>query len=345
MKHPRFGFGLGVAILAAACALRLAGNAGAALPASVTDGAKKEGTVVWYATMNTKDMQLTAARFMATHPGIHVETLRAGSSELPARIITEQRGGKYNADVISGDEFQVSQLVLAGALDKYKPAELDRFIKGTYDPNGYWTNLYQNTTVVAWNPDRLKADHLHTPNSTADFARPEWKGKFGIDTGAFNWYIGTLQADEKASATMEKIAANAPVKTSGHTATVVQLESGEFDATPTAYGYLSDEEQRSGKPLAYVNPKPLLVTLNPVGLAKSAPHPNAARVFLEWLLSKAGQGYIAQEGGGEISSRIDVRNNPRIWNPKNAYLIVHAPDSAHYNDAVRAFRAMFGLPG
>lgn len=345
MKYPRFGFGFAIAVVAAALTLPHAVAAGAALPASVTDGAKKEGTVIWYATMNTKDMELTAARFMATHPGIHVETLRATSSELPARVITEQRGGKFNADVISGDEFQVSQLVLAGALDKYKPAELDRFIKGTYDPNGYWTNLYQNTTVIAWNPQRLKADHLQAPASTADFARPEWKGKFGIDTGAFNWYIGTLQADAGAGRTMEKIAANAPVKTTGHTATVVQLESGEFDATPTAYGYLSDQEQRTGKPLAYVNPKPLLVTLNPIGLAKNAPHPNAARVFLEWLLSKDGQSYIAESGGGEISSRTDVHNNPRIWNPKNPYVIVHAPDSARYNDAVHQFRALFGLNG
>jgi iron(III) transport system substrate-binding protein len=345
MKQSRFGFALAVAAAAGALALRLTSGAGAASPPNLADAAKQEGTVVWYATMNTRDMQLTAARFMTTHPGIHVETLRAGSSELPARVITEQRGGKYNADVISGDEFQLSQLVLAGALDKYHPADANRFVKGTIDPNGYWVNLYQNTTVIAWNPERVKADHLRVPTSTADFARPEWKGKFGLDTGALNWYIGTLQADGRASVTVEKIAANAPVKTSGHTATVVQLESGEFDATPTAYGYLSDAEQRSGKPLAFANPSPLLVTLNPVGLAKNAPHPAAAHVFLDWLVSRDGQQFIAHDGGGEISSRTDVRNNPRIWNPNKPYVIVRAPDSAAYNDVVRQFRTLFGLPG
>jgi iron(III) transport system substrate-binding protein len=345
MKQSRIGLALAVAAAAAGLAVRLASSASAASPPNVADEAKREGTVVWYATMNTRDMQLTAARFMQTHPGIHVETLRAGSSELPARVITEQRGGKYNADVISGDEFQLSQLVLAGALDKYRPPEADRFVKGTVDPNGYWTNLYQNTTVVAWNPQRVQADHLRPPVSTADFARPEWKGKFGLDTGALNWYIGTLQANGNASDTIEKIAANAPVKTSGHTATVVQLESGEFDATPTAYGYLADAEHRAGKPLAFVNPSPLLVTLNPVGLAKNAPHPAAAHVFLDWLLSRDGQQFIARDGGGEISSRTDVQNNPRIWNPAKPYVIVHAPDSAGYNDIVRQFRSLFGLPG
>ncbi|MFN2460656.1 MAG: ABC transporter substrate-binding protein [Candidatus Velthaea sp.] len=344
MNRQRLVFG--IAAFAAAGALGMVQRtAGAAPPAAVSAAAAKEGTVVWYATMNTKDMNITAARFMSTHAGIKVETLRTGSSQLPARVITEQRGGKFNADVISGDEFQLSQLVAAGALDKYKSSESDNFIKGTVDPNGYWTNLYQNTTVIAWNRDRVKADHLSAPTSMADFAKPEWKGKFGVDAGAFNWYLGMTQATKGGDDVVKRIAANAPIKTSGHTATVTQLEAGEFDGTPTAYGYLADQEHNEGKPIDYVNPTPLLVTLNPVGLAKNAPHANAARVFIEWLLSKDGQQFIAQGGGGEISSRSDVRNNPRIWNPKNAYVIVHAPDSATYNAAVEQFRALFGLPG
>jgi iron(III) transport system substrate-binding protein len=345
MSHPRSRFALGVAAVAVAFSLRLAADAGAALPASAVDAAKKEGVVVWYATMNTKDLNATANEFMRTHPGIKVQTLRLGSSQLPARVATEQRGGKYNADVISGDEFQVSQLVLAGAFDKYKPTEQGKFLKDTVDPNGYWTNLYQNTTVVAWNPDRLKADHLKPPTSTADFAKPEWKGKFGVDTGALNWYLGTLQADKNGAALMKQIAANAPQKSSGHTQVVEQLESGEFDATPTAYGYMADDEKRAKKPINFINPTPLLVSLNPVGLAKNAPHPNAARVFIEWLLSKDGQQFIAQRGGGEISSRSDVKNNPDIWDPKHPYVVVHAPNSSQYNDAEHTFRQLFGLPG
>ena len=344
----RFGFALAavaVALLVLFAGLRLSHGAGAADPPAVSEGAKKEGVVVWYATMNTKDMALTVNRFEATHPGITVQTLRVGSAQLPARVITEQRGGKFNADVISGDELQVSQLIAAGAFDKYSPTEANKFVKGTVDANGYWVNLYQNTTVIAWNPARLAADHLKAPSNNADFARPEWKGKFGIDSAAFNWYLGTLQGGKNGADLIAKIAANGPVLTSGHTATVTQLESGEFDATPTAYGYLVDQEHEQKRPIAYLNTNPLLVTLNPVGLAKDAPHPNAARVFIEWLLSKDGQQWIAQEGGGEISSRTDVTSNPRIWNPRAPYVIVRAPDPSTYNDAVRTFRQLFGIPG
>ena len=314
--------------------------------AATADDAKKEGVVVWYATMNTKDMDQTAAEFMRTHPAIKVESLRLGSSQLPARIVTEQRGGKYNADVISGDNFQFSQLLGVGALDKYAQPEAGMFIKGTVDPNGFWTNLYQNTTVIAWNPQRLAADHLKPPATTADFGKPEWKGKFGFDTGALNWYMGLLQHDKAAGADLAKrVADNAPVKTSGHTQTVESLETGEFDATPTAYGYLAYAEKKSGKPVDFVNPTPTLVTLNPVGLAKNAPHPNAARVLIDWLTSKEGQAFIVERGGGEVSSRNDVKNNPAIFDAKHPYLILDAPNSAQYNDMEHQFRTLFGLPG
>jgi iron(III) transport system substrate-binding protein len=309
-------------------------------------GAKNEGVVVWYATMNTNDMDETANEFMRTHPGITVKQLRLGSSQLPARIITEQRGGEYNADVISGDEVQVSQLVGAGAFDRYVPPEAGKFIAGTVDPHGYWTNLYLNTTVIAWNPERLTSDHLKPPASFADFARPEWKGKFGFDTGALNWYIGMLQSGGSAGAQLARnITANAPVKTTGHTQTVTSLETGEFDATPTAYGYMAEAEKRAGKTVDFRNPTPAFVTLTPVGIAKQAPHPNAAHIFIDWLTSKAGQTYLVNRGGGEISSRVDVKNNPEIFDAKRPYVIIAAPNATRYNQLNTQFRALLGLPG
>lgn len=332
-------------VRAAGALLLIAATTGAASspPASQVAQAEKEGTVVWYATMNTKDLDDTVRAFNKRYPKIKVQTLRMGSSQLPARVITEQRGGKYNADVLSGDEFQLSQLVAAGALDTYRVADAGKFLPFTTDPNGYWTSLYMNTTVIAWNPQRVAADHLTPPRTLGDLLAPAWNGKVGIDTGALNWYLGVLKADKNGPEIMRRLAANKPVFVAGHSEAVTTLETGEYDATPTAYGYLAAAEKAAGKPVDFVNPKPLLVTLNPAGLAKNAPHPYAARLLLGWLLSHEGQQFLAQEGGGEISSRTDVRNDPRIWNPKAPYLLVPAPDSATYNEAVRTFRQIFGI--
>jgi iron(III) transport system substrate-binding protein len=328
---------------AALCGSLAAVHAGVA--AAPSGDAATEGSVVWYATMNSKDMNRTVTAFTLRHPGIKVLTLRLGSSQLPARIFTEQRAGKYNADVISGDGFQVLQLVDAGAFDKYQVRDPQKFIKGTIDPNGYWANLYQNTTVIAWNPQRLAADHLKPPTSFADFANPEWKGKFGFDTGALNWYMGLVQSDKQGADIAKRVADNAPIKTSGHTQTVASLEAGEFDATPTAYGYMADQEKRAFKPIDFTNPSPLYVSLNPVGLAKNAPHPKAAHVFIDWLLSQEGQQFIAQRGGGEISSRTDVKNNRSIWDPRHPYVIITTPKAPQYNDLEHQFRSILGLPG
>jgi iron(III) transport system substrate-binding protein len=343
MKSSQVFAMLGVGALVATLTL---GSALRALAGPYDDAAKKEGVVVWYATMNTKDLDATVAEFMRLHPGIKVEALRLGSSQLPARVVTEQRGGKYNADVISGDDFQFSQLLGIGALDKYPQAEASAFLKGTVDPNGYWTNLYQNTTVIAWNPQRLAADHLKPPASNADFAKPEWKGKFGFDTGALNWYMGLLQHDKTGGADLAgKIANNSPVKTTGHTQTVESLETGEFDATPTVYGYMANAEKTGGKAIDYINPTPTLVTLTPVGLAKNAPHPNAAKVLIDWLTSREGQTYLVNRGGGEVSSRTDVKNNPAIFDASKPYFFLDQPSAAQYNDLEHQFRSLFGLPG
>jgi iron(III) transport system substrate-binding protein len=318
----------------------------ALLAAADPGAAKKEGAVVWYSTMETKDINVTANEFMRTHPGITVQFLRLGSSQLPARVITEQRGGKFNVDVVSGDFLQVNQLVQAGAFDSYRITGSDKFIKGTVDPKGYWTNLYQNTTVIAWNPQRLAADHLKPPTSYADFAKPEWKGKFGFDIGAVNWYMGMLQQNKSGGADLAKrIADNAPVKTTGHTQTITSLETGEFDATPTAYGYMAFQEKHAGKAVDFTNPTPVFLTLTPIALAKNAPHPNAARIFIDWITSRDGQTFLIKHGGGQVSSRTDVDNNSAVFDPKHPFILIDAPDPAQYNALEEQFRTLLGLPG
>ena len=158
--------------------------------------------------------------------------------------------------------------------------------------------------------------------------------------------MGLLQTSGNAGADLAKrIADNAPVKTSSHTQTVTALETGEFDATPTAYGYMAFQEKHAGKAIDFVNPTPIFVTLNPVGLAKNAPHPNAARLLIDWLTSKDGQSFIVQGGGGEASSRTDVKNNPQVFDPHHPFEVIAVPSPAQYNDLEQRFRALLNLPG
>lgn len=334
------------------CALLLAATLGAALLApparaavpgpDVLAAAKKEGTVTWYTSIEAPTIRGIVQRFEQAYPGITVQPLRLGSSQLPPRIITEERGGKYNADVADADDFQFHQLVEAGAITRAPNPEPKAFIKGMVDPGGLWSALFFSTTVIAWNTQKVKADGLRPPTSLADLAKPEWKGKIGIDSEAFNWYTGVLATQPGAADLLKKIAANSPLITNGHTEGTAQLESGEFDVTPTAYGYTVDHERLAGRPVEFVNPKPLIVTLHPVGIVKNPPHPNAARLFEDWLLSKDGQEALL-EIGDRSSSRLDVAGNPRVYDPKAASYIVPAPDSSRYATLVSQYRALLGI--
>lgn len=329
-------------LAAGAVAFGLQGAVSAAVPPDVAAAAKREGVVVWYSSVDTKTLALVVARFEQTHPGITLQTLQISSNLIPARIITEQRGGKFNADVANGDIVPMSQLAAAGALQPYRPADADKFVKGALDPKGYWTALYDDTTVIAWNPKKLQADGLRPPTSLADLAKPEWRGKIGIDATAYNWYQGLTEIDPNAQDFVKKLAANHPLITEGHTNTVTQLEAGEFDVTPTAYGYLADKDHRAGLSVDFINPKPLLVGLTPVGLVRNAPHPAAAHVLLDWLLSKEGQQTIV-ELSGRPSARVDVQNNPNVFDARMPIHVLRTPDQAQYNSLVAQYKALLGV--
>jgi iron(III) transport system substrate-binding protein len=331
------------ALVAAAALLFGPASAGsAAVPASVMDAAKKEGTVVWYTSVDAKTLTGVVARFDQTHPGISLQTLQITSNLIPARIITEQRGGKFNADVTNGDVVPMAQLAAAGALQVYRPADPGKFVKGSIDPNGLWTTLYFDTTVIAWNVKKLQADGLKPPASVADLAKPEWRGKIGLDSTAYNWYQGMLETDPNAKDLLAKIMANKPLLTQGHTNTMTQLENGEFDVAPTVYGYLADKEHRAGAGIDYLNPKPLIVGLTPVGMVKNAPHPNAARVLLDWLLSPEGQNTLI-ELSGRPSARTDVQNNPNVLNSKMSLHVIKTPDPSEYNALVSQYKQILGV--
>jgi len=324
------------------CILLATSVASAAPSASVVAAANAEGTVVWYTTTEKKLLEVLAARFNARYPQIKIDPLIVGQVALAPRVTTEQLGGKFVVDLVTNDDLTIRGLVASGAVQPYRISEAARFAKGTIDPNSAWTTIYENSTVIAWNTTRLKADNLEPPTSLADLTKPQWRGHIAVDGADLPWYIGTLAGQRDGADVIAKIAAQHPMMTNGHTFTLSQLEAGEFDATPTAYAYLVEKERLAGKPVDFVRPKPALMTLTTIALAKNAPHPNAARVFLEWLLSKDGQA-VFQEIGGRTSARTDMPSNLRVFDPRQPYVIEQAPEPSQLRVLDSQFKALFGM--
>lgn len=312
-----------LALTAAACSSSggKAGKGDASLdslaPAALQAAAEKEGSVTWYTTFADDDVAPFLKEFNKAYPKIKVHALRLSADKIPPRVLTEQRGGKYNADVVSGDAPQVAQLLKAGALQPYTPKDISSLPSGLDLPTGYEGVVYAVTTVVAYNPTVVKQKHLPVPTSWDVLTQPAWKGKFSIDPTAVNWYDSLVQqmGHDKAYALIKKLGANNPVLVESHTQAVTDVQAGEPAATATAYGYKASKYKKdTPDQLEYTNSNPLPASLTLVDLVKNAPHPAAARLFEDWIVSKQGQEAVVSVTN-HTSVRPDVSNDPAVWDP------------------------------
>ena len=316
---------LGLVASVAACGSSSTGNSSSASSAnyntmSAADLAKAadtEGQVNWYTTFASTDVQPIVAAFNKTYPKIKVNALRLSASQLPPKIITEQRGHQFTADVVSGDSPQVAQLIQAKTLQPYDPADLPKLPAGLSLPKGYQSVVYANTTVIAWNPTVVKQKGLPVPTSLETFTQPAWKGKFSIDPTAVNWYdsIVNQMGHTQALALIKKLGDNDPVLVESHTEALTDVQAGEPAGAVTAYGYkASSLKKKTPTELEYLNPNPLPSSLNLIDVVANDPHPAAARLFVTWMDSQPGQSAVIEQTN-HTSLRDDVTNDPKVWDP------------------------------
>jgi iron(III) transport system substrate-binding protein len=290
----------------------------AKLPAAgLEKKADQEGEVNWYTTFASDDVDDMIAAFHKTYPKIAVHALRLSADQLPSRVITEQRGGTYNADVVSGDAPQVDQLINAKALQPYCSPDEQPLPDGQQMPKGYCGNVYVVTTAIVYNPAEVTKLGLKPPASFQDLTAPQWKGHFSMDPGAVNLYEGLIDSmgHSQALTLLKRLGANQPKLVESHTLALTQVEAGEPAASATAYGYKAAKEMKKNPGrIAFVNPDPLPTSFTPVDVAAHAPHPAAAALFINWIDSREGQQAVV-DTTNHTSLRTDVHNDPTVWNP------------------------------
>jgi iron(III) transport system substrate-binding protein len=239
------------------------------------------------------------------------------ASAANTEIITEQRGHQFTADVVSGDSPQLAQLIQANALQSYSPPDQTPLPQGLSLPSGYQSVVYAVTTVIAWNPTIVKQKGLPVPTSIETFTEPAWKGKFAIDPTAVNWYDALIKimGHTQALALVQKLGNNNPVLVESHTQALTDVQSGEPAGAVTAYGYkASSLAKKTPTELDFLNTNPLPSSLNLIDLVANAPHPAAARLFVNWMVSQAGQAAVVAQTN-HTSLRSDVTNDPKVWDP------------------------------
>jgi iron(III) transport system substrate-binding protein len=307
--------------------------------------AKRDGSLSLYSAISQPQTVAISQRFEATY-GIPVKTLRMDSSPLASRIATEQRGGRFEADISFLPGFETDQLKRGGVLAEFRPPEARALMPQTVDADGMWAGMFLNSEAIAYNPDKVRELGLKPPTSWDDLCAPAWRGRLGMYAAGYEWssalkrYLGV----DRAETILRGYAANEVRLIPSHSLCVNLVAAGEIIASPNIYGYDALAEQSKGRPIALVNPNPTPFEVLCVAVIKAAPHPAAARLFERWLLSSDTQAWIRDELK-RVSPRKDVKNDPRLLDPKVRNVISRPSDSVGYNDVVRAFDEIYHVGG
>ncbi len=285
---------LGILLLAAMLAARVD-----AVSQSLGDAAKQEGKVVVYGSIETETMDVIGKTFMQRY-GVGVEYWRGSSSKVIDRALTEFRSGKPAFDVVMTNRGPMQLLKKQGMFAKYLSPQNANFPTGMKDPDNILSPTYRLAVVgILYNTKLVKPEEA--PRSLEDFLSPKWRGKWVIPDPTQHFTTGQwLRNLEKLYGAewlplVRKLAETRPILVESFIPSAQKITSGEALAGITyvkyVYGYGKD-----GAPLDYVRLPKMLAEGHVAAISVKAVHPNAAKLFENFLISKEGMEIEAKQG-------------------------------------------------
>ena len=252
-------------------------SARAATDGSVVEKAKAEGEVVLYTAWGLDTVQAIQKAFAKKYPFIKFDVRRTGSERLLTITITEHKQKIFRADVFSGSHLAMINHKKVGHLQKYLSAEQRAFPKEYKDADGFWTAFYMDTRVLAYNTRLLAREDA--PKTYEDLLLAKWKSKMAMDDADYIMYGSLLEmmGRERGLSFMKKLAQQDLIIRSGHSLLTQLLIGGEFPIYLDGFGSNIEKFKAQGAPIDWVALEPVIVSLNPVGMAVNAPHPNSAQ--------------------------------------------------------------------
>lgn len=280
--------------------------------------AKKERKIILYMSGGASSTRDPIMEAMKNRFGLAVEAIVGRGGEISARILTERRAGIFNNDVyLGGGTTIVTELKPAGVLDNLEPILLLPEVKeGRYWRTGYVPWLDKDRKAIAFSAGVLEALTINSALvkreemvSYLDLLNPKWKGKIVMNdpttTGrGLAWFAGA--ADIMTLDYLKRLALQEPLITRDQRQQADWVARGKY---PLGIGVQQDIVEQyvgAGAPLELVSFKEggyISGGSGHVALINKAPHPNAARLFINWLLGKEAQ---------TLFSRIEMRFSQRL---------------------------------
>jgi iron(III) transport system substrate-binding protein len=272
------------------------------------EGAKKEGALSVYGAMPTTDLQALVDAFAKKY-GIKANTWRSSSENVVQRIVTEARSGRFDVDFLQNNEPAMAALQREKLLQQVNSPYHGDLMPQAIPAHKEWVGLYVLAFVQSYNTDKVKKDEL--PKTYQELLDPKWKGRLGIEADDEHWFAYVLQelGHEKGTRLFKDIVdANGISVRKGHTLLANLVVSGEVPLGLTVYSYMAAQLKRKGAPIDWFVIPPAIAQFTSIGLLKKAPHPHAATLFYDFMLSE-GQQILFNRNYVPATTKIDTPLN------------------------------------
>ena len=261
---------------------------------NLIEGAKKEGKLSFYTGLIVDQVvRPVKDAFEKEYPFIQVEFFRANAERLAQRVLAEHQAKRYEVDIISGSA-AATILQRAGMMQRFYSPPIAEYPPELKDPKGFWgsTNVYFMT--LGYNTRAVKASEL--PKTYEDLLNPRWKGQMMWSTSRGSGapeFIGNIllsMGQEPGKAYLRKLKAQNVAKSTASARQILDLViAGEYPLAIQIFNHHAYISKGAGAPVDWQPLEPVTATNNSIGLAKTAPHPYASMLFLDFVLSKKGQ--------------------------------------------------------
>ena len=168
---------------------------------------------------------------------------------------------------------------------------------GSVPAHREWAATLLSVWVQAYNTRLVKKEEL--PRTYKDLLHPRWKGKLGIEAKDQDWFASVVDVNGGGEAGLqffrELVATNGLSVRQGHTLLTNLVISGEVPLALTVYNYMPEQAKKKGAPVDWFVLEPAIARSNAVGVARRAPHPNAALLFYDYLLGEGQQHFVRMD--------------------------------------------------
>lgn len=280
-------------------------------PDLVTKG-EANGTVVIYSSQTTQFLDGLVSSFQAAYPNVKMKYLKDSSSAIAERLLSEEAAGVHTADIYIAWWDTVSRVIDAGDTVGYTPEQASAYDASLGDAKGNWHVVGYNPLLIGYNNQAVAAGDV--PKTWKDLLDPKWSEKIGtydprIGGGAYAYYYGMwkLYGDDY----FVKLGANKPFVQGASAALASAVASGQLSLA--SIGYTGWSSLLGQAPISLTIPSdgaPMMDMM--VSVVKDAPHPDAAQLFVSWLMSEDGQKAIANSDSAIYAALPSVAPPPGV---------------------------------